>query len=501
MPLTHYIIHFVISLVLITVNGRSFGAVYYVSPNGSDSNIGSFSKPWASFQYAANNALPGDSVVFRSGVYNGYVTINRSGQLGSPIVFCSYPNEKVIVDGASKKPSPGNPNIDDLLSIGGRYITIRGLEFRNAARNSIVIEYPANNVILDSLVVSNGYRYGIVIYQSSFNTVSNCTISNLYDYADSRTGGGGGNADGIAISAGDAVPLPDFGHNKIINNVVFNCSDDGIDTWTSRGNFLENNLVFNTGFTNPGNGFTGQTGLPAGNGNGFKLGGPANTGHNRIVNNVSYNNRISGFDGNGGQANIFYNNTAFNNPIGFRALQKDYNMINNLAASSSNAAYTSATGLPTVSQKNSWDININNPVFASTDSSNPDFLQLSKNSPAVDAGVNLSDKGVVRDKKGILRPQGQEFDLGAYEFESLTTGFKLQNKTPSFGIEKNPIQDKIRFLTNGNFTAYLINVKGQILRQLEIRDNLEYDLAELATGMYFIRATKSTEVIKLLVIR
>ena len=43
-------------------------------------------------------------------------------------------------------------------------------------------------------------------------------------------------------------------------------------------------------------------------------------------------------------------------------------------------------------------------------------MALPGNSIAIDAGVNLSGQGITDDQRGILRPQGSGYDIGAYEF-------------------------------------------------------------------------------------
>ncbi len=40
-------------------------------------------------------------------------------------------------------------------------------------------------------------------------------------------------------------------------------------------------------------------------------------------------------------------------------------------------------------------------------------------SPAIDVGNNLTGAGVIDDRDGVARPQGEGFDVGAYEYGSL----------------------------------------------------------------------------------
>ncbi len=73
----------------------SFGVVYYVSPNGSDTNTGTSSTaPWKTItrvNQAMYSLLPGDQVLFqRGGKFRGQITIGSSGAAGNNIVYGAY---------------------------------------------------------------------------------------------------------------------------------------------------------------------------------------------------------------------------------------------------------------------------------------------------------------------------------------------------------------------------------------------------------------------------
>ncbi|MCK4921906.1 MAG: hypothetical protein KAS71_12725, partial [Bacteroidales bacterium] len=74
---------------------------YYVATNGNDSGTGSITNPFASITKAVSLMGPGDSCIIREGRY--HETVSLSGLKGSyhePIVFSSYPGEKVVLDGS-----------------------------------------------------------------------------------------------------------------------------------------------------------------------------------------------------------------------------------------------------------------------------------------------------------------------------------------------------------------------------------------------------------------
>ena len=102
---------FFLSIFFITVgiSAQDIGGDYYVDPNGSDSNPGTYTKPWATWQHAFDMAQPGDTVYFRGGVYYNLERleinpekygggVGHSGTKDNPIVYMGYPGEWPILD-------------------------------------------------------------------------------------------------------------------------------------------------------------------------------------------------------------------------------------------------------------------------------------------------------------------------------------------------------------------------------------------------------------------
>ncbi|MCK4692589.1 MAG: right-handed parallel beta-helix repeat-containing protein [Anaerolineales bacterium] len=61
--------------------------VYYVAPNGDDSNPGTQIQPWMTIQKAADTMTAGDTTIILAGDYAERVFINQSGVSGAPITF------------------------------------------------------------------------------------------------------------------------------------------------------------------------------------------------------------------------------------------------------------------------------------------------------------------------------------------------------------------------------------------------------------------------------
>ena len=91
----------IISMLMLSL--QSWGqSVYYVAPDGNDSNPGTIVQPWGTWQKAFNEADAGDTVFFRGGIYysQGVNRINpelygggvgNSGSTGMPICYFGYP--------------------------------------------------------------------------------------------------------------------------------------------------------------------------------------------------------------------------------------------------------------------------------------------------------------------------------------------------------------------------------------------------------------------------
>jgi|GEM_PF-1810978 len=77
------------------------GENYYVSTTGSnETGDGSFESPWRTIQRAADDMQAGDTAIIRGGVYRETVTPANSGTADKPIIFKSYENESVTINGA-----------------------------------------------------------------------------------------------------------------------------------------------------------------------------------------------------------------------------------------------------------------------------------------------------------------------------------------------------------------------------------------------------------------
>jgi hypothetical protein len=83
--------------VIIAPAAAAEANVYYVDPNGADSNSGSIESPWKTINRAQAKLSPGDTLYVRGGTYNGQVEITVNGREDAPITIAAYPGETPVL--------------------------------------------------------------------------------------------------------------------------------------------------------------------------------------------------------------------------------------------------------------------------------------------------------------------------------------------------------------------------------------------------------------------
>tara|TARA_Y100001970_G_scaffold290273_1_gene423340 strand:- start:35608 stop:37662 length:2055 start_codon:yes stop_codon:yes gene_type:complete len=88
---------------------------YYVSTIGDSLNQGTFDSPFLYIQQAVNVMEAGDICYIRQGVYHENIILdNKDGTLANPIIFTSYNNERVVMDGTVSIDSVWEPYTDNI---------------------------------------------------------------------------------------------------------------------------------------------------------------------------------------------------------------------------------------------------------------------------------------------------------------------------------------------------------------------------------------------------
>jgi hypothetical protein len=414
------------------------GNTYYVATNGSDSNSGTLDAPWLTIQYAADTMRAGDTVYIRGGVYCENVTTAQSGSSSGNIVFSNYPGETPVIDGTGVDANNG-------FIIDQNYIKLSGVEVRNWNHNVIWVENAAYFEISDCVV--HDAASGIGIAYGSHDFVLNRVVAHHFDLYgfDVSTSGGADcyngtfndctahtgrdreqNVDGFALGHGTQH---DFVFNRCITHDVYDGFDisardttlnrcSAYDCWNGGYKLWQDNirLVNCIGMSSAGSnveldwdeqpGITTLTNCTFYNAGSFNV-WVENSGDslhmcNCILaggDNIGLAFEQMGVTNYQGDYNLFHND----NPN--RAVVVGYSDEFSLAqlASGEWTAYSGQDAHSIVVYSDA-DIFVDPPVFD---------LHLSPASPAIDSGTGAGAPSEDFDGRG--RPQGNGYDIGAYE--------------------------------------------------------------------------------------
>ena len=220
--------------------------IYYVAPNGDDSNSGTIlESPLASITKAAELVMPGDQVLVRGGNYQieQTIKINSKGTAEKPIVLSPYKNEMPVFDCTSLK-KKGRSAQAVLFGPGTQYVIFDGFELINGSAG-IRLEHCSNvtvrncklhdfefvglSVGSDECLIENNELYRICM------AWENCNDKN------------GGWPQVMNTSRKSAI-LPSTVSSHARNNVfrgnfVHDSWGEGIDPMFSDGVIVENNVI------------------------------------------------------------------------------------------------------------------------------------------------------------------------------------------------------------------------------------------------------------------
>lgn len=448
--------------------------IYYVSTTGKNTNQGSLDQPWRTIQFAVDHVRSGAIISVRAGDYNEAVEITYAGQPNKPITLTSFENEKVTIDGGNQSAITGRTsywNIRNLnlTSSADRTIWLEPVShwgiFNNNILGAIVIIGDHNivqeneidgslhrgneNGIMDGGIEShhNQYLQNIVhdfTTRGIWSQWKTHDISINYNHVYNISG-----PYGACIDLDSAVGVTY--RNFVLGNIVHDCGSIGVELENSFETLVENNLVYNTGVEGivainyqgcEVGGENGQYGAANGDCRGVAL-------NTVIRQNIIYNGGttggIVGYASAGVQviANVVYGGSSaalfladnvnwchhwqiFDNIFSNQrraeisvynpaSLEKDqYNVLYHPGSNAAYQVFGIYTDFYTLSE---WKTKIGlgqnsidkNPLFINPTGGN---FHVQTSSPAVDHGIN---PGISTDFDGRPRPQGRDYDIGAYE--------------------------------------------------------------------------------------
>jgi len=167
----------------------------------------------------------------------------------------------------------------------------------------------------------------------------------------------------------------------------------------------------------------------------FRIDGAEGSKNNNVFNNTIINPSDSRWNilaNNGSSGNVVYNNILINHhsfrgsisidESSFENFISDYNLLENrLSTDDGNSNINLAVWQSLGYDLNSQIVLSEENIFS--DYNNNDYHLKSGSQPA-DMGTSLVSQIVLKDLENNSRPQGNGFDIGAYEFTSLSTGLK-----------------------------------------------------------------------------
>lgn len=348
----------------------AFAAEYYIdAQNGSDSNTGiTEDAPWQNLSKISGSVLSAGDTVYLKGEFTpaATVSLDSAGTSGNVITINNWPDETPEI-----KIINGNSFL-----VNGNYHDFNGLTFHN---DSVVNT--------NSTAISYGNGIG-------FSTVSECI------FRDGKVGIGGAGLNGF------------FNFKQ---NTFTNFSNAGVKFESNDANLIiENNIFFND---------------PSGSSFGLYL---VNASLVEIENNTFYNlgYPIVAFASSSVDVynNIFSSNTAAINTTVSGLANCNYNLFYN----NSNVGIlwpVQSYGSLAEWQTLGYDANSleEDPSFISTTSGSENFY-LNPISAAIDTGTAVL--GIAEDFDGAIRPQGEAYDIGAYEYATIPEHLQITQTNP-----------------------------------------------------------------------
>jgi len=494
------------------------------------------------------NILPGDTVYLQASTKRMLIISNFHGTPENYIVFVNYGGEVIIQnDDMQYGICINNSSYFRLSGTGSKDITygIKVMKTMAGGSMGLTIGNKSTNYEIDHLEIANVGFAGIMAKTDPKSDMTtnrdNFTQyeSILHDNYIHNTGGEGmyiGHSfyNGIVStnSAGQEVVLyPSVLKGvHIYNNRIDSTGWDGLQVGCATEDCeIYANKITNYGLSSESSqqsglqinaGTTGKffnNYISNGTGNGMTIFGLGNIDvYNNIILNSGYNNfptelkNVHGIfvDDRGtisGSSFNFYNNTIVNPKADgirfYSVLSKNNKFQNNIILNpgsiNSYSKYSkqtpfvnigAKTGIDAIISNNFFDINSTKIQFE--DEKNYNFKLLST-SPALEAGLDLSNYGVDHDFDNNDRPIGRSYDLGAYQRKS-NVKTKLDSKSVlNYNIYPNPSNGKFHISRDetSNINISIRDILGKVVKTSKNNTDksLDIDITDLAAnGKYFV---------------
>jgi hypothetical protein len=408
-------------------DGVQVACTLYISTNGSDSDPGTELQPFRSIQHAADVAHAGDVICVREGHYEERVLIDRSGVVDQPIAFVGEGQvvtrgftilaDYVRVENFEVAEPPADWRDGNGIFLQGQGLAIVHNYVHHTHGDGITC-YHHEPYCTDVLIQDNVVAYvdgtGIQIFGSN-NLIEGNDISHSVNAL-------GGDADGIRFFGQGHVIRENFIHD-ITNAEAPEAHTDCFQTFDNDQQATSDILIEQNTCRNVDH----QCMM-------------ASAVTKQQSSDIIFRNNIC--DNNGGQAlyilqipNVTVVNNTFLENILYRGVYVEDSQYVTIMNNIFYGAYTHYEVDEGSLQGFTADYNLKYPASSQTWSEphglwdvDPRFVDLASRdvhlqatSPAIDAGVALQE--VSQDLDGVSRPQGLQYDIGAYEYVAAGTTF------------------------------------------------------------------------------
>lgn len=228
------------------------GTVYYVSPDGNDSNPGTVDQPWKTVNYAAgeNSAVKaGDTIMVQPGTYTELINLGKSGNGESGDITLKANGNVTLLD---PEPLNGSFGKGVIQSSGKSHWTIDGFHIENSSWAGIALR-DASNMTLQNNHTSNTGASGIIVMpdhyfdggEAEVTSKNIKVLNNTVENANARWPGGQVDFS-TPDSLGTQESLSIWGVDgfEVANNTVTGGKREGIDIKTgSRNGSVHDNYV------------------------------------------------------------------------------------------------------------------------------------------------------------------------------------------------------------------------------------------------------------------
>lgn len=389
-------------LVCVVASQPAAAETYHVVKGGQNGNSCAAARSRATAKLTIAEGLTclrtGDTLYIGGGTYaegidSDSVSIPSGTSWNNVVMIAAYPGEEVIL-----KPS-GTSEVINLAHAAIQYVVFDGLtlDATNVKGHGLSLNNGANHIRVQNGEIRNSPNQGVLTTDGTGRTEYNELINlRVHHNGKSRL------SHGFYISTSN---------NLIERNTLYANAGYGIHLYRGSSNVNNNRIQFNHAYRNSLHDCC-AAGILVGS-------GKDNIAHS----NITYENPygiIAGF--NAATNTKIYNNTVYKNlHSGIQIQESSSNTI-----IKNNIVYLNSTAIEDLGSRTTLSHNL---------TSDPKFInasvfdcRLQPGSVAIDAGESLNETAV--DFHGISRPQGDGYDIGAYEY----------TETPALSIPEAPVK-------------------------------------------------------------